>query len=126
MSSVIQFNDKWGPRLFLAQDQNEIHLVVAAMAAERLANGYYDDSNGNPQRDIFKPMFQQMSDADQAKYLLDRIRHRSLRQRAADREQYLKLLYNWMIKRKNHQYEDWEILRCETPELALIEEKADS
>ena len=120
---LVRFKEKHADRFFIAADEIELHTIAASVAAERLAEGFwYDTDNGDPQRSFFKTPVQQLSDAERVQWYLDRIRNPSLRAVNCNREHYLKRLYLWMRSRESYQYEEMRIEHISVLDAESLEE----
>ena len=104
---VIVFHEKYNNRVFVYNNPEELRLILAQVAQERLAEGYwYDAQNGDSQMELLSPLAH-LSDAERIGLLLDKIKDPSKRKPGVSALWYLKQVEVWMNKRRTHEYENY-------------------
>jgi hypothetical protein len=119
---MIRFREKHGDRIFVFSNSREKQLILAQVAQDRLAEGYwYDDENGSEQVDLLKPTAH-LSDAERIGQLLEKLFDPSKREWEYEPPgKYLDQIQRWMMGRRDYEYEDWDELPIETCEITTYE-----
>ncbi len=124
---ILRFREKHGDRVFLFKTKEDLQLILAQVAQERLDEGYwYDDDNGSDQVDMLWPM-RHLSDAGKIALLLKRLRDPTARPNTNPTSYYLHQVAQWMRARRDYEYEDWreeEVEECRwtlTPQGEIFE-----
>lgn len=119
---MIRFREKHGDRIFVFSTGLEKQLILAQVAQDRLAEGYwYDDENGSDQVDLLR-LAAHLSDAERIGKLLQKLFDPSKREWEHEPPgKYLEQIQRWMMGRRDYEYEDWDELPIETCEITTYE-----
>lgn len=116
---MIRFREKHGDRIFVFSTEREKGLILAQVAQERLAEGYwYDSENGSEQVDLLRPTAH-LSDAERIGRLLEGLFDPSKRTEVSrayklgEITYYLFQIERWMRARRDLEYEGYDEMYVE-------------